>query len=329
MANAAFLGMLTLRAAALGGLRGATDATFFDNPAAGLPALARAATALSIQARYLSIFSWPSRLSSDYSYDAVPVVHGAVDWRLAAGVAFALGIGTLLVLGWKRSRTMCLCAAIWTLFFLPASNLLFPAGTLMAERLAYLPSLGACLLLGHLGARFASSDDAAGRRWRAAGVIGVGAIAVLVLSARTWARTPEWRDNATLALADVETYPRSAKLQAGAGIVLHEAGKPAEAETHYRSALAIYPDYAQVRYNLGELLSDRGEKIEAVQQLIRAAVLSPQNPRPLQAIAKVIVEPGPDARRIYEEVLAEKGLPDVVRREASSRLEALEAGAPR
>src|ERR1035441_9463529 len=42
----------------------------------------------------------------------------------------------------------------------------------------------------------------------------LGALALLY-TGRTWARNADWRDNLTLGLADVETAPRSARLQIG------------------------------------------------------------------------------------------------------------------
>ena len=47
-----------------------------------------------------------------------------------------------------RSRFLLLLALSWTVIpFLPASNLFFPVGFVVAERILYLPSMGFCLLL--------------------------------------------------------------------------------------------------------------------------------------------------------------------------------------
>jgi Flp pilus assembly protein TadD len=47
-----------------------------------------------------------------------------------------------------------------------------------------------------------------------------------------------------------------------------------------RRALEIYPDYAQIHYNLAVLLVKRGARDEAVTHLERAIALAPGNPRP-------------------------------------------------
>lgn len=279
--HAAMLALaLTLRSIALGGLRGAEDAVLLDNPAAFAPAAVRLATALWVVAKDLILLIWPARLVSDYSLDAIPLVESWSDPRLVAGMgalALVLGVG---IGAWRRSRPLLLGAAAFALFLLPASNLLFPVGTLMAERLLYLPSFGVCLIAGHLGADLA-------RRGKTALVLTMTAAAALLGlgAARTWTRIPDWKDNATLALHDVRLQPRSAKLQAGAGISLHAAGREAEAEEAYRAALSIWPEYAQIHYNLALLLDKRGAGDEAITHLQAAGRLAPGNPEPFKLLA--------------------------------------------
>ncbi|HEX5041335.1 MAG TPA: DUF1736 domain-containing protein [Candidatus Polarisedimenticolaceae bacterium] len=271
---------LILRAAALGGLRGAEDAVFMDNPAAFAGVGVRIATALWVVAKDLWLLLWPARLVSDYSVDAIPLVRSASDPRLLAGFLAVICSIALGIHGWRRSRPLLLGMAAFALFLLPASNLLFPVGTLMAERLLYLPSFGFCLIAGHLGA------DLARRRKPALVATLVAAAALLGLgAARTWTRIPAWHDNATLALADVKLQPRSAKLQAGAGIALHAAGREAEAEAAYRQALQIWPDYAQIHYNLALLLEKRGATEEAITHLQQAGRIAPHNPQPFKLLA--------------------------------------------
>jgi tetratricopeptide (TPR) repeat protein len=274
---------LALRAAALGSHQAAEATIALDNPAAGAGTLPRVLTALWVQVRYLALCVWPRQLSSDYSFDAIPTVRTLADPRALAGLVFAAAFVAALVCGFRRSPVVARSALIWSVFMLASSNLLFPAGTLMAERLAYLPSLGFCLLAGHLGAGLA----ARGRAARVAAV-GASAVAIALLSTRTWARVPAWKDNLTLATTDVATYPRSAKLQAGAGICLEEAGRDAEAETHLRHAVEIDPTYAQMHYNLGVLLARRGATDEAIVHFRRAIELVPDNPMPRRALADLM-----------------------------------------
>jgi len=271
---------LGLRAAALGGLRGAEDAVFMDNPAAFAGPAVRIATALWVMAKGLLLLVWPARLVSDYSFDAIPLVRSWSDPRLLGGIATAALLVAVGVWTWRRSRPLLLGLAAFAVLLLPASNLLFPVGTLMAERLLYLPSFGVCLVAGHLGADLA-------RRGRPACIATlVATVALLGLGAAgTITRIPAWNDNAALALTDVKLQPRSAKLQAGAGIALHASGRDAEAEAAYRQALALWPDYAQIHYNLALLLDKRGATDEAITHLQRAGRIAPGNPQPFKLLA--------------------------------------------
>jgi tetratricopeptide (TPR) repeat protein len=277
----ALAAMLALRAVALGVHQAAEDTIPLDNPAAAAGAWPRVATALWVQLKYVGLCVAPRHLVSDYSFDAIPVARSLADPRVLAGTLFVAALAAAAAWGWRRSRPIALAALIWIVFFLPAANLLFPTGTIMAERLAYLPSLGWCLAIGHLGAAFAARQRPAGTmRARRVGVVGIAAIVVLGFAARTWARIPDWKSNLSLALADVATSPRSAKLQAGAGMFLTDTGRFAEAEEHLRRAVEIFPDYAQMHYNLAVLLIRRGARDEAEQHLRRAIELAPGNPLP-------------------------------------------------
>lgn len=273
--------MVALRALALGAHQGAAAAIPLDNPAAAAGVWPRVATAAWVQLRYAVLSVAPWRLVSDYSFDAIPVARSFGDPRALLGAGFLAALATALGWGWKSSRPVALAAIIWLVFSMPSSNLFFPTGTIMAERLAYLPSLGICLTAGHLGAA-----SARGKRARIA-VVTLAALIVVGFSIRTAVRIPDWKSNLTLATADVATSPRSAKLQAGAGMFLAEAGQNHEAEAHLRRAIAIYPDYAQMHYNLAVLLARRGARDEAVEHLRRAIELAPDNPMPQRLLDRL------------------------------------------
>jgi tetratricopeptide (TPR) repeat protein len=286
----AAIAALLLRGVALGSHQAAEATIALDNPAAAAGTGPRVLTALWVQARYLALCVWPRHLASDYSFDAIPVVRSLADPRALAGLGFVALVVFAIVWGTKRSAPVARGAWVWVVFMLASSNLLFASGTLMGERLAYLPSLGFCLIVGHLGAALAAQGKAARGI-----VVAASVVLVAALSARAWARVPAWKDNLTLATTDVETYPRSAKLQAGAGIFLEEAGRDADAEEHLRRAVEIDPTYAQMHYNLGVLLARRGATDEAAEHFRRAIELAPGNPMPRRALADLMRRARPAA----------------------------------
>lgn len=273
--------MLALRGFALGVHQSAAATIPLDNPAAAAGFWPRVLTAVWVQLKYALLCVAPGQLVSDYSFDAIPVAHSFADPRVLGGFAFLAALVAAAVWGFRHSRPVALAVIVWVVFFLPSANLLFPTGTIMAERLSYLPSLGVCLLIGHFGAALAARQEPpGGGRARRIVVVTFAVALVSGFAVRTWARIPDWKNNLTLAIADVATMPRSAKLQAGAGMFLAEAGRGEEAEDHLRRAVAIYPEYAQMHYNLAVLLARRGARDEAAEHLRLAIELAPGNPMP-------------------------------------------------
>ena len=278
----AFAILAVLRIVALGPHQGAGSATPLDNPAGAAGSVPRVLTAVWVQLKYALLALWPHPLSCDYSFNVIPVARSPLDPRFLAGLVFLVLIAAAIVWGSRRRPPVALAALIWSVFFLPSSNLLFPTGTIMAERLAYLPCLGVCLLAGQAGAAWA----ARGKR-DAAAIVTVSIVAIAALSVLTWQRNSVWKDNLTLTTTDVETYPSSAKLQAGAATFLGKAGRDAESEARFRRALDIYPDYPQMHYNLAVLLLKRGARDEAIEHLNRSAALAPDNPLPRQLLNRI------------------------------------------
>jgi tetratricopeptide (TPR) repeat protein len=60
------------------------------------------------------------------------------------------------------------------------------------------------------------------------------------------------------------------------GIAYQQAGNSADAESHYRAALRLEPNYAEVRYDLGALLLGSGRLAEAEEHFAEAIKLSPE-----------------------------------------------------
>lgn len=176
---------------------------FVDNPVTGAGFWVGRLTALKVMAQYLKLTLWPARLSSDYSYPQIPLITGAPgDWIAWLAVC---GIGTALVLLYRLKPEMFFFGLFAFGTFLPTSNLLFSFGTIMAERLLYLPAYGliACLVL---------TVYWIGERTRMPMVAPIVLLlAMLGFAVRTWARNPDWRTDLTLAQSEVRAAPRSFK----------------------------------------------------------------------------------------------------------------------
>ena len=252
---------------------------FVDNPIVGATFWVGRLTAIKVLTRYLWLAIWPVKLSADYSYSEIPLAHGSLaDW--AAWIAVAIGL-CLVALFWKRSRTAFFFACFGLLNLLPASNLLFPIGTIMAERLLYLPLAGwlACLAL---------AIDAAARRFgqaRLAPVI-IGLMAA-GFAIRTWVRNIDWKDDLTMATASVQTSPASFKVHRllAASLFQSDPGNIDRVIVEANKSLAILeslPDRLDVptpwnqaaAYYLAKGDSVRGTSTEPYHEAIRIALRS-------------------------------------------------------
>lgn len=84
----------------------------------------------------------------------IPLIESLLDIRnLATLAAHGMIIGLLIVAILTRNRKtsiiIIISLALMILPFLPASNLFFPVGFVIAERVLYAPSMGFCMLVGH------------------------------------------------------------------------------------------------------------------------------------------------------------------------------------
>jgi protein O-mannosyl-transferase len=171
---------------------------YVDNPIVGAGFWIGRLTAIKVLGRYLWLAIWPAKLSPDYSYAEISLARGSVeDWVCWLGVVAAAIFALVL---WRRSRPAFFFAAFAFLTLLPSSNLLFPIGTIMAERLLYLPLAG-------LVAAVILAIDAKVLELRAFIICVV--IIGLAFTIRTWLRNRDWADDKTMAMASVVTSPRN------------------------------------------------------------------------------------------------------------------------
>jgi tetratricopeptide (TPR) repeat protein len=223
--------MLFFRGAALYGAP-PVEFPFWDNPLVGSDFVTGRITALYLVARYAALLVWPARLSSDYSFAQIVPALYPVGWLVLAMVPAAL------YLAWRKNRMAFFLFGAALLTWLPSSNLLFPIGTIMAERFLYLPAIAFAAGIVALASR--------APRWTPV----IAGVIVLALSARTIARNPDWQSDLTLGAAAVQASPESYKAHKLYANALFESHAPvdqvlAEAE----KSLAILAPLPDLRNN--------------------------------------------------------------------------------
>ncbi|MGB9436055.1 MAG: tetratricopeptide repeat protein [Candidatus Acidiferrum sp.] len=238
-----------------GGRFGEKAINYLDNPLAYLPARLRIPNALRIAWKYLGLQFYPGTLSCDYSYNAILLY---ANWHrtILAVVAFVLVMTLWLWALYTKRKEWFLAGAIYLAGFSITANVLVPTGTIMAERLAYLPSVGFCLFIALI---WICLEE---RNRKVAWV--VLSLIVLALATRTVVRNRDWHDNFRLFTAGVRAVPGSAKMHAGLGEQYMERGQLDEARNELGIALRIFPMYPQAIGVAGVVESHAGHDQEAL-----------------------------------------------------------------
>lgn len=169
-----------------------------------------------------------------------------------------------------------MCLAWIVLPFLPASNLFFPVGFVVAERILYMPSMGFCLLIayGYEKTKELISQNG-GVQWQL--VWKLGLISLLAChSLKTYQRNKDWRNEYTLFMSGVHVNDRNAKLFNNVGHALENEGRYTEALAYFKQAVHIQTDDIGAHINVGRTYNNLKMYSEAEQAYLKAKSLFPR-----------------------------------------------------
>ncbi|KAL5106587.1 Protein O-mannosyl-transferase TMTC3 [Taenia crassiceps] len=246
--------------------------TAFDNPAAHAPPLTRRLTHLYLVYVNLALLFYPSNLCADWTMGTIALITSLTDPRnIATFAAFAglAGVAVRCASPWTSPRqafTLSMGMALLALPFLPASNLFFYVGFVVAERVLYVPSAGLCLILG-LGFQYFLQKC---RQCGQTGLFRSKALAYLLLavvcsgfSLKTFYRNYDWRDEYSLFTSALKVNQRNAKLWNNVGHALEGRLQFNEALLYFQQAVRVQPDDMGARINVGRTLVQLGRLEEA------------------------------------------------------------------
>ena len=203
---------------------------FVDNPIAQSSPFSGFMTAAHVIGRYVFLFLLPLSLAPDYSYNQIPLYGESAPWWHDLSCWLALGLILYLLVSafrWWRLRPLYSWGVLVFLgTLLPTANLLFPIGSIMAQRFLYLPSVGFCLVIA-LGLATVSRALAAwridGERVLPGGIsvaLPIAVVAALVV--RTHARNADWRDELAFWSSAAAASPESFKTHKGLAGAIYE-----------------------------------------------------------------------------------------------------------
>ncbi|KAL7631046.1 UNVERIFIED_CONTAM: hypothetical protein RMT77_018666 [Armadillidium vulgare] len=188
----------------------------------------------------------PWKLSHDWQMNSISLVEEVSDLRNVASISLFLSILCLFIKALKQKRKEN-DALIWSLAvmvcsFLPASNVFFRVGFVVAERILYIPSIGFCTLfgVGFLKTFRILQKRLENKRLKAA-VLQVCQISVFLLfallSMRTLRRNADWLSRERLLTSGLRALPQNAKMHYNYANLCRDEGRSEDAIRFYLEAL--------------------------------------------------------------------------------------------
>ncbi|XP_031506238.1 protein O-mannosyl-transferase TMTC1 isoform X3 [Papio anubis] len=251
-----------------------------DNPASFSPyILTRFLTYSYLLAFNVWLLLAPVTLCYDWQVGSIPLVETIWDMRNLATILLAVVMALLslhCLAAFKRlEHKEVLVGLLFLVFpFIPASNLFFRVGFVVAERVLYMPSMGYCILFVHGLSKLCTWLNRCG----ATTLIVSTVLLLLLFSWKTVKQNEIWLSRESLFRSGVQTLPHNAKVHYNYANFLKDQGRNKEAIYHYRTALKLYPRHASALNNLGTLIRDTAE---AKMYYQKALQLHPQHNRAL------------------------------------------------
>jgi hypothetical protein len=303
---------VALRFAVIGSAEATVAPELMNDPFLHAEGGQRLATVFFTWLLYLKLLVLPHPLTSDYYPYHIPLVDFS-DPRVIASLVVTAVLVYLMLQGVTRRTVVSFCVAWYFATLFLYSNLLLKVGILMNERFLYVPSIAFCVLLA-----WALIEYVLDKRVVAC----VSVLLILAASGKTFARNFAWKNDVTLALADVETSRGSARAQmlAGWALLTLSEDEPdgakkktelADAIEHLRISLSITDDYYPAVNTMGLALADSGKYAEALGYYASCFRMKPRNPDVTNAVgyaAEKATEQGDFATaiRAYEMLLAQE-----------------------
>jgi len=212
---------------------------------------------LSLWPRIAGMVVWPTSLSPYYGPTILPGQRAA---RAVVAVLVALALAGLAVALARRGDRRPLVAVVWVaLTYLPASNLLTPAGPFIADRTLLGPTIGVAFAL-------AWAIDRSSARVRSLLIV----VSVALILHDAWASlryATVWSSHRTLWERLVQTSPAEYRGYQLLGIDAREHGDTTRALPLLARAFAMEPRDRRVRFEYGQVLYSTGRYATAAEVL--------------------------------------------------------------
>jgi Flp pilus assembly protein TadD len=222
--------------------------------------LIRMATAFFVLGKYILLLFFPAHLSMDYSFAQIRLMK-LTDLSVLISIAVAVAMAVYAIVKTKRKDAVAFGILYFFITISLVSNLVVVIGTVMGDRLLYMPSLGFTIVSAALLTRLFKDtqpdkpNTSVPEFFKAhSKVILVSGVLFLLFSFKTIGRNPVWKNNAALMESAIADAPNSAYAHY---LYANEILKTPQTDSAklnaiydkalaaYLKAVEIYPTYAE------------------------------------------------------------------------------------
>lgn len=231
---------------------------------------------------YLKLLFWPWPLTHDYYPRHIGIMNFGSPAVLASLATYA-GLTWYAVSGLSKKDPVRFGVLFFGLTISIVSNLVFPIGTNMGERFAFMPSVGFAISIATLlGMRFTQGNRNV--------ILGSIVAGCALFAAITVIRNPVWESNEKLFFTDAKTSPNSAKIRNAVGSMLLEKAVAEKDEdkrqplleaslANLNTCLDIYPNYKDALISRGGTQFYLKQFDGAITDYRRAIQIAPDDPK--------------------------------------------------
>jgi tetratricopeptide (TPR) repeat protein len=234
------------------------------------------ATRIYLAVRAVLFYIYKLILPVDLSpYYPLPFHTSLVSTAFIGSLVLIVVITIICVLLIRLKRWPLTLWLFYLVTLLPVSGLVTVGGQAVADRYAYIPTMGFFLLAGAALCRFSTSHERGGL---GKSLLVLPVLVIIVLGVQTIRQERIWHDSISLMSRAIELYPdRAAIPYNNRGLAYDSLGDRDRALADYNVAIAISPEFVDAYINRGIVYGEGSLFGKAVEDFNRALAIDPMS----------------------------------------------------